>query len=346
MSDKPYLLYSDVHFHNWTVFAGVDNKGINTRLNEQIIELYRAYAVLREHGGDQAVCAGDLFHVRGRLSPTVLNPVMGLFATEGAGRWRSDAVTTYCIAGNHDLESKEAAYESSATSVLGNSEGGFFSVTRDAVYGDITLVPWHSNLDDLRKTLKALKPGKDLVIHAPVNGVLVNIPDSGLSADELADLPFDRVFVGHYHNHKELVKGKVWSIGATTHQTWGDVGSKAGFMLVWPDRTQFFASHAPAFMIMNDDSTEEELLEVEGNYVKYVTKETKSEVLIKLRENLEKLGAAGVTILSHPERKMERTGATTVSALDTLDQAVSKYAAKRYKQPVIDGCKRILEDVR
>ena len=49
---------------------------------------------------------------------------------------------------------------------------------------------------------------------------------------DLAKLGFRRVFAGHYHHHCSFEDGKVWSIGATTHQTASDIGTKAGFLLV------------------------------------------------------------------------------------------------------------------
>ena len=75
---KPYLVMSDVHLHDWSAFSQVDN-GVNTRLKIILREIVRAAGHLKKHGGDKIVITGDLFHVRGKLAPSVLNPVTDVF---------------------------------------------------------------------------------------------------------------------------------------------------------------------------------------------------------------------------------------------------------------------------
>ena len=72
------------------------------------------------------------------------------------------------------------------------------------------------------------------MIHAAVDGVIDGLPSHGIAAADLEVYGFNRVYFGHYH--KELTE-KVIPVGATTHQTWGDIDSHAGFIIVGDDDT-------------------------------------------------------------------------------------------------------------
>lgn len=326
----PYLLISDTHYHNFHQFATVDADGVNSRLRATLDETERAVRKLRDAGGDMLVHAGDAFHVRGELTPTVLNPVMEQYESFAA-----DEIHSFILAGNHDLEGRESSwvvnassaltYTSNATSwVIGTQEGALVSP-------HLLMIPYDHDLKRLRATLakwvtKIANVGEvDVILHAPVNGVIPGLPDHGLDPAELVAYGFKRVFCGHYHNHKELVPGKVWSIGALTHQTWGDVGSKAGFMLVYEDRVQWFSTHAPQFVEIDGDTDASEIpLIVDGNYVKARINIAKESEIAELRDALVGYGAKGVVI--HAERDKSATARTaSVSTGASLEASIGDF---------------------
>ena len=70
-----YGLMSDLHCHSWSSFASTDEEGRNTRLMHIIREIHRCCAELRARGGRNLVIAGDVFHTRGSVSPSVFNPL-------------------------------------------------------------------------------------------------------------------------------------------------------------------------------------------------------------------------------------------------------------------------------
>lgn len=338
---KPYLLYSDVHFHDWSAFSSVDEDGVNSRLRVQIAELQRAYDTLKEAGGDTAYCAGDLFHVRGKLKPSVVNPVRNFYR-----RQHEAGICTAILSGNHDLETNDAAELTSAVTAITNEYTT--AVNEVNLAPPVVMVPWQSSMETLRGVLDGLasklgeeRKNLDLIIHAPVNGVLINIPETGFNASELEKYGFRRVFSGHYHNHVRLSE-TVWSVGATTHQTWSDIGTRAGFMLVWPDEETFFASRAPQFMHLPWGAPEDELVEVDGNYVRADMMDPTPERIKALRNELEKYGAKGVTIRELASTKTTREGGTTVSSLDSLPTSVQKYAAEKYDNDIARLCEKIL----
>lgn len=333
----PYLLLSDLHLHDWSQFASTNANGINTRLQIILNEVRRAAGELKEAGGSAIRIAGDLFHVRGSVDPEVFNPAHQLIAELIA-----DGFDIEAIPGNHDLKGKN-------TSELGNSFQSFASLkapmtdfniytkSKVSTYdGNITvMMPWQSTSqalrDEVERNQKILTDADidiaecDLIMHAGIDGVLIGVPDHGITSAEVASWGFKRVFAGHYHNHVVLEGGKVISIGATTHQTWSDVGAKAGFLLVWPDRFEFHASHAPAFVDVDDKTDEDDLpLIVDGNYVRVRGLRMTAGQIAEMREALTEMGARGVSFQVAREVVATRAPSPTAKAM-SLDVSVAHY---------------------
>lgn len=326
----PYLLISDTHYSNWHQFSTVDADGVNSRLNITLDETKRAVEALKSAGGSVMVHAGDAFHVRGEIAPTVLNPVADCYS------WIADqGVNIFMLAGNHDLEGREASVVGNASSILTHVANDAYVVANQEgvmMTTNIVMIPYDHNLNRLRETLrtwrdKVADPKKvDVIIHAPVNGVIKGLPDHGLTPEELADYGFRRVFAGHYHNHKELVPGKVYSVGATTHQTWGDVGSKAGFCLVYEDHVKWFSTHAPRFVDVTDMTDDTEImLAVDGNYVRAKIAISAESEVTAFRAALEKAGAKGVVISVERDLAATTRTGSTVSAGGSIEVSIGEF---------------------
>lgn len=342
----PYLLFSDVHFHNWSAFSILGEDKINSRLVYQIEELDRAYKELRAVGGTLAVCAGDLFHVRGKLAPSVINPVRNFFREQDA-----NDMETVILSGNHDLESEDAdELTSSVTAISSPNTLAINDACEISSDPMIYMIPWRSNLSALREEIKVLNEKADptnpydLIIHAPMNGVLMNIPSVGLNASEFDGMNFKRVFAGHYHNHKQI-SDNVYSVGATGHQTWNDPGTQAGWCLVYDDKVEFHASKQPQFVTVPVGTTEEDMIEVDGHFIRADIEDPTPEKIIALREYVLGFGAAGVTIRNLIGKKEStREGGETVSAVDSLVDSITKFATEKHSKKVAVECARILKE--
>lgn len=347
-SKPPYLLFSDVHFHNWSAFSFVNEEGINSRLQYQLDELGRAYDALRANGGSLAVCAGDLFHVRGKLAPSVTNPVRDFFRKQDGLD-----METVILSGNHDLEGADADPLTSAVAVIqSDSTLAITSACQASFNPNIYMIPWRSDLSRLREEIKEISDAadpddlSDLVIHAPMNEVLINIPNTGLNASEFEGLNFKRVFAGHYHSHKQLAEN-VYSVGATGHQTWNDPGTQAGWCLVYEDHIEFHPSKQPEFIKLPVIYDPEDMAEVEGNFIRADIEDPTPERMLELREYVMAEGAAGVTIRTLVGKKEStRDGGETVSAVDSLDDSITKFAVDKHSKDVAVECARILEEAR
>lgn len=328
---QPYGLFSDPHYHSWSAFSTVMPSGENSRLRVLLNATLDMAKHVQASGGTVLHCAGDMFHTRGQLKPSVMNPVIDTFR-----EILDMGLKVIVIAGNHDLESKDSK---ALTNALGSLKG-IGVVVVDDWYIDhdskTVSIAWRNKTSDLmadayniasKMDFDGIKASEyDLIIHAPVNGVIMGIPDHGLSGDELAELPFKRIFSGHYHNHKWLNE-RVCSVGALTHQNWGDVNSLAGYLIV-DDSISHHGTNAPRFVDLDSVDDEEEVV---GNYVRAkIEIESESEVE-ELREKLLDAGAAGVIVM--PQRKVSSTTARTTASgkIDSLSESIGGFIGSKFE---------------
>ncbi len=327
----PYVISSDQHCHAWSSFSTVGPDGVNSRLRTILNEIRRSADVLVARGGDRMFLAGDLFHQRGEIKPSVFNPTVETFKTI---QDEYPDLAIHAIPGNHDLEGKEASSLGNAMQALGTIDR--FSVdTSIELHGDVIVIPWYQDLNELRKHLASQAAGMrgagllektDVIIHAPVNDVIKGIPNHGLEASELAAYGFRRVFAGHYHDHKVMEGGKVISVGATGHQTWSDPGTKAGFLLVWEDRIEHVESLCPKFVDLDLTTASDPFeLEAEGNYVRLRLEEVSEKEIKSWRDDLTKAGALGVMIIATKKQVNGRSGTAAAKSAVSLDASVHAF---------------------
>ena len=338
---KPILIFSDPHYHDFSQFSTINEKGLNSRLADTLRATGEAYKALRAAGGVRAICAGDIFHVRGKVKPSVLNPTADLFHTlhYGAG------YRTYAISGNHDLETDKSSALNSSITALRNTgmsvwSDGPGSALIDAV--SVTFVPWEPDLKKLRKYIAAEHPAHPgypsaLVLHAPLNGVIKGLPDHGLTPEDFKDCKYDKVFIGHYHNHKSFKVGdcEVISVGALTHQNFGDTENKAGYLLWYPDTgvVEHHETPAPKFVrVFADDVEDIDPSAVQDNYVKVVDGYFDDPTEIQsIKDTMTLKGAKAVIVEGITKRPaVTRSSTATTSTAPTIHSILGDYVERTY----------------
>jgi DNA repair exonuclease SbcCD nuclease subunit len=358
MAKWPYLILSDIHAHAWSNFSTKLPDGMNSRLKITLDEIERAVIELQSLGGDTVYIAGDFLHTRGSMDPEVFNPLYKTISQ------LADDVFFRGIPGNHDLKDRDTTELGNAVQTLNEIENVDIITERVGHWycdHNVLMVPWHGSKDALRATIKEIldawvgtvNPADvDLIIHVGIDGVLAGVPDHGLSPEEVASWGFKRVFAGDYHNFKEMEDGKVFSIGATSHQQWGDIDTKAGFLIVYEDRVEWRASHAPSFVEITGDDAEEDIPNiVDGNYVRVRGMKLTDAEINKFRAELVEMGAKGVTFQVTRETVSAR-GSSVVSKGTTLDQSVDTFIDQKKDidpdlLPLVKaGAAQILTDVR
>ncbi|QNG62580.1 hypothetical protein B1VFA_145 [Rhizobium phage B1VFA] len=343
-----FAVLADIHAYGSTVYSGTESNGVNTRLKIILDEMERAAAQLIAEGGKVMFIAGDIFHTRGAIDPEVLNPLR-----QTVEKILAQGIDIHAIPGNHDLKSPDSRALSSQIENLAQISiaGGMFRCYNEAVIVDIerqgfAFVPWRSSVDDLKADLadlaaKALNPQHiNVFIHAGIDGVLSGMPAHGLTDKDLAAYGFKTIFAGHFHNHVIFPGNKVVSVGATTHHNWGDVGTRAGFLIVddSADTITFYDTKAPKFVDLTGLDELEMELECRGNYVRFRGPTMTQLEINELRDQFRKWGAIGVSI-EVPKSTVATRSASPVKGV-TVDQSVANFIdAKKDIPPAIDRAK-------
>jgi DNA repair exonuclease SbcCD nuclease subunit len=331
----PYLVISDIHLHNWSQFSYTLPNGRNNRLQHTLDAISEAATKLKEVGGEDIVITGDLFHTRGNVKPSVLNPTVDLFE-----ELTKNGFKIYAEPGNHDLEGINSDTLGNAMHSL-NMLSNFtcFTVPTETLSGHL-FIPWY---EDSAKVLKLANerskqnPKLTLFAHVGLNGVIpANLGNTLNPAD--FDESFKYVFCGHFHNHVAF-DARVFSVGALTHQTWSDVGSKAGYLIVYEDRVEQYESSAPTFvrsMGSGSVSFHNKYVRLEGIY--------SPERASQLKEEAGKEGALAVLDQTTRPTIIEKKHEEVVKVDLGLETALESYCKHTFGdkwQKVYDECVKL-----
>lgn len=225
---------------DWNQFSYVMEDGVNSRLNDTLAAIAEAVLALKKAGGNDLVITGDLFHTRGKMKPSVFNPVVMLFK-----EIVSTGVRVFYFPGNHDLEFKECNEIGDAAYALSGLEG-WHSFHVPTSIDNAAFLPWIESKDEFLFELSLIEPkNKILFCHIGIDGVLDGV--AGKIGKSVLEKGFKYVFAGDYHNFKSLGNG-IYSCGALCHHNFGDVCSTAGYLLVYEDRVEQHETSAPKFM--------------------------------------------------------------------------------------------------
>lgn len=346
----PYAITSDQHAHAFSAFATVGVDGVNSRLQATLDEIARSYRLLNACKGNRMYLAGDLFHERGMIKPSVFNPTHQTFTDAHTA---FPEIITLALPGNHDLEGRDTTFLGNAMQAL-SSIDRFTVALEPTVDGDVVMFPWYAKLDELREAMaRYASANRDAIIHAPINDVLTGIPPHGFDAAELAAIGFRRVFAGHYHNHKVMADGKVISIGAMAHQTWSDPGTVAGYLIVYEDRIEHVPTQAPLFVDVDLDviADEQDLVDlVSGHYARLKLGQATTAEVAQWRADLAAAGALGNIVLgakvnAATTRVQTGDGKSQVSLGASVEAFVRANLKSMFPEEVSKAAQEVLSEV-
>lgn len=347
---------SDIHLHNWSAFSTLNKDGTNSRLMTLIEEIERCANQLCEINqrddvsANRIFIAGDLFHVRGKIAPSVINPLMN-----AVRKIESMGIEIFIMAGNHDLEFKEDTGAGNACQLLDAFDNVHFVKDTACISSSVSdevavvMIPWVDDLEALKEAIcrancviNASSRKPDLILHAPV--ICEGGFPTGLTAEWLHEHTnnFGNVFCGHYHEHRVYLEkdGRtIWSIGALAHHTWNDVDKKAGWLLVECEgeessRVTFMSSHAPKFVDVKsiDENDLDFISRVSGNYVRlFADFESEKDVKAVSEFLKDQCGVAGMVIYSNPKTDAVRSGAIAPTGVTKLDEQIIDFVNDKYE---------------
>ena len=93
-----FIVYSDLHLHNWEYGSKPTTSGYNSRLLQQKTFLYQLGHYCRENNIKDVFFCGDFFHTHGKLSTDVIYQ-----GFSGIQYLNSQQINQYMLVGNHDI---------------------------------------------------------------------------------------------------------------------------------------------------------------------------------------------------------------------------------------------------
>ena len=232
------LIFSDPHAHQFSEFAYINDKGINSRLQFciDIIDQIKVHAI--ENDIKHVLFAGDLFHTRPAVDTLTHNLTLKKII-----ELANELDKLIILPGNHDSYTKNTSYNS--LKIL-ESIGGIHILSThtstDIEFGGdssnigylIRLIALeHNGSVETSVTKKSNTANLNILIsHNEIIGSQTPsgyVFEEGLDSKTLSD-NFDFVFNGHIHKYQQF-HHNVFNIGSPIHQDWGDKNNKKGFLV-------------------------------------------------------------------------------------------------------------------
>jgi len=302
-------VFSDLHAHPFAQYARVLASGRNSRLQDALDAIATVRGAAVRAGARAAVFGGDLFHTMGRIDVTTLN---GVFAE--IVRFADEDLPVFLLVGNHDQADKSGKRHSlEVFKALGHvvvmDQPAWYTHPRAPGLG-VYAIPYCEDTNHVRALLGEIPPApagvarRLLLLHAGFDGARTG-PHEYRMASELAvgDVPdgFDFVLSGHYHLPQWMDERRhIAYIGATTHQSWGDVNQPRGYAIadLAAHMLERFASGAPRFLRLCPEDVGRAR---EGDFVELVVPQEASDDAVQIAtQDLERRGIGAHQVVRAP----------------------------------------------
>lgn len=276
-----FIVFSDLHAHQWKDCSELNSLGISKRLYDHISIIEQIEEYVFKEKIELCIFCGDLYHQRGVIDVAVENLVFS------AMRSLSKKVQLILVAGNHDF------YTSSKVSCLVPYRE--FSMVVDEKPLEMKaedfifrFYPYSEDYNGIKEFLN--QSGKEFslnFLHLPVSGAKA---ESGMilrtDAFPLGWIPEDSIgtFLGDFHSPQVLRKRKrgfVLYCGSPLQLNWGEAGVKKGFWDVdvkdGRARPRFIKTEFPKFIRLTLKGKKYEMInlisrarlgEFRGNFIK------------------------------------------------------------------------------
>jgi len=313
------LFLADIHFHNYKPFSHMTDQGENSRLIDICNTIDAAFEIADEHLCTHVCVAGDIFHTRGSLKPSVIARAKKVFSD------RHQEVIM--IPGNHDMEFYKGGY--TALEVFQGMSGvGIYEYPQLIAVGKkiAVVIPYIHDVEEFKRQFNSLKPHPEkdiafIMIHQGIDDPESDIPPSGINPDFLCDGHNATVFAGHYHGHKIYNDGQCIQIGAPLQHSFSDIGSERGCLIFDTDIQEavfYPISVAPKFVEI-DKLTKKIEKEIAGNFIRINAKTEAS-----ARKIMSQLDESGIESIVKLEKDFKTAHEASIS-IDSPLKMLSEY---------------------
>lgn len=309
-----YLLYSDVHFSEYSSIIRAEGEKYSVRLEKLIASINWAEQLALDYKCDEVICLGDFFNSPDLNSReiTALQEIV----------W-SDIPHTFLV-GNHDASSKSLEYNS----IMALKNNGFKiitdpelkTITDENGIKQILFLPYITENSDISLKDYPINKSYPCVIlsHNDIKGIQYGfiLSKHGFDVNEIDEL--GHLFLnGHIHNHTKFGK-KAFNLGNLTGQNFGEDAFKYPHqvaILNTVDNTLEFIENPHAFnfyaITVNNISDLKIFREIKGNAVLSIKcdEELKDELIKTLDAILDKIVTKRIVFTIKPQGADEDTAA-------------------------------------
>lgn len=237
------VLFSDIHFHNWTQFSKVLPSGRNSRLQDTVDVVKQIEDYCAANSIKHAVLLGDLFHSRTKIDIDVYDAA-----------WKSMQSLAgvldklFILMGNHDAHNRSAGVHSL------EPFKEFAEVIDEPcriVIGDYEAeaIPWTAEREDFVAAMKQAKPADLLFLHQAVIGgeLSSGYKKAGdIAKEDILYENYDRVFMGDFHKPQHL-QPNLHYVGSPLQQNFGEAGECKRFCVYGEGQVLSVPTSAPRF---------------------------------------------------------------------------------------------------
>ena len=220
------LLFSDIHFHNWSQFSTILPSGRNSRLQDTVNVVNDIYNHVVDKGITDVVFLGDLFHSRTKIDIDVYD------AAWKAMQQLAQGANLYLLMGNHDSHNRNADVHS--LEPFKEFAEVIDEPCRHTIGGyDIEAIPWMADKADFCKAADEAESADILIMHQDVKGGLLSsgIRSNGdLGTEDIQTEKYTKVFMGDYHKPQYLPPN-MYYVGSPLQHNFGERGEEKSFVV-------------------------------------------------------------------------------------------------------------------
>ena len=345
------IIFADPHAHNWASFSNTLSTGVNSRLQDTLNAMSEACDRALETD-KKVVIAGDIFHTRGHIVPSVFNAVKNLIDD-----YIKKGINFFILAGNHDAEEKNATENKTSLDTFRQngcvvvSEG--FEKIQVGENTNYWLFAWYDNVKELKNVLEQnrtdMNPEDLVFMHTPISGVVPRIFNA-IDSEYLYSLPCKYVFSGHIHLPYDH-KGKVFSIGSLTQQTMGDYGQNVGYIELTPKGTVIRTeTKAPKFINLNKSEIDDSLCfahSIKNNFVRITLDNVAEEDKKAIEKKLLSMKPRKLDVIYTKKTVSARKDGVAYKTIDKFE-ITKRFVDKQnfeHKEETLEAAGKILEAV-